>query len=140
MFRLANTREGQLIDFQIKVLFSEMSGNKNNRKRKFKSLNLERESVVFLPLFLTVVHPIDEESPLANRTSEDLQKANAEFLIIIQAFNETFSQTVHKRTSYKWHELVWDVKFRSLFQEESDFVKVDLSGLHDYDPVTLQED
>lgn len=139
MFRLANTRKGQLLDIKIKVLFSEMTGPKNNRKRKFQLLNLEREAVVFLPLYLTVVHPIDEGSPLSNRTSEDLQKANAEFLIIVSAFNETFSQTVHKRTSYKWHELAWNVKFRSLFQEESGVVKVDLSGLHDYDPVTLQE-
>src|SRR5437764_14055547 len=69
--------------------------------RKYKPITLERPSIQFLPLTCTVVHPIDEASPLWGKTAEHLTREQAEFLILIKAFDDTFFQTVHVRHSYR---------------------------------------
>ena len=83
--------------------------------REFLPLKLERESVLFFPLSWTIVHPIDEASPLHGQTAEDLAAARAEFLILLSGNDETFNQVVHARSSYEAAELVWNARFQSLY-------------------------
>jgi inward rectifier potassium channel len=71
--------------------------------------------VEFFNLHWTVVHPITADSPLAGVTPESLADAQAEFLIFINALEETFSTRVTTRSSYVWDEVRWDVKFASIF-------------------------
>ena len=61
----------------------------------------------FLPLTWTIVHPVDQDSPLWGKGPEDLVRRQAEFLITIKAFDDTFFQTVHVRHSYRYDEVVW---------------------------------
>jgi hypothetical protein len=63
----------------------------------------------------TLVHPIDTESPLAGMSAADLARAEIELFILLTAIDYTFSQTVHTRSSYASHELVWGGRFSSLF-------------------------
>jgi inward rectifier potassium channel len=79
-------------------------------------LTLERSGVQFLPLTWTLVHPIDGESPLAGRTAADLESLQAEFLILIKGYDDTFSQTVHARDSYRYDKLLWGQRFAPAFQ------------------------
>lgn len=112
--RIANARSNELIQVKAQVLLSRLrldgSGN-----REFLPLKLERDSVAFFPLSWTIVHPIDEESPLWGFEKEDLAEWDAEFLVLLSAIDETFSQTVHSRSSYKHHEVVCGARFASLF-------------------------
>ena len=87
--------------------------------------------MLFLPLTWTVVHPIDSESPLFDKTAADLERTQAEFLILIKAWDETFSQTVHARYSYTHDEIVWGGRFAHAFRidESGDMVvQVDRVG------------
>ena len=68
--------------------------------RRFYDLELERRRVTFFPLHWTLVHPIDESSPLAGLCGKDCLEADAELLILLTGTDETFSQTVHARSSY----------------------------------------
>ena len=96
---------------------------------------LERSLVQFLPLTWTVVHPISESSPLYNKTPEELQALQAEILILIKAFDDTFFQTVHVRHSYRHEEVVWNASFVPAFEVDSDGKMVlDLSRLSDVVP------
>jgi inward rectifier potassium channel len=63
----------------------------------------------------TVVHPIDAESPLFGKTAADLEALQAEFVVLVKAWDETFSQTVHQRFSYRYSELVWGGRFTPAF-------------------------
>jgi len=69
--------------------------------RKFHELALRRKRVVFMPLHWAIVHPIDESSPLHGMSEQEFAAADAEVLILLTALDETFSQTVHTRSSYK---------------------------------------
>jgi inward rectifier potassium channel len=113
-FRIANGRSNELIQVEARLLFSRFrpdgSGN-----RDFLPLKLEREKVVFFPLAWTVVHPIDESSPLWGLGHEELVESEAEFLVLLSAVDETFSQTVHARSSYKGSEVVCGARFANIF-------------------------
>jgi inward rectifier potassium channel len=100
--------------------------------RRFHPLKLEREGVMFFPLHWVVVHPIDDASPLRGVTKEEFASSDAEILIILTAVDETFSQTVYTRTSYKHQEVAWGLKFSDMFiTEGKKTVGIDLGRIHD---------
>ena len=115
MFRLVNNRNNQLIELRAQVMYARFVEENGNFVRRFDLLKLERERVSFLPLAWTVVHPIDEDSPLYNCTEDDLRENDAEILVLLSAIDETFTQAVHTRTSYKLSELKFGYKFSNMY-------------------------
>lgn len=115
MFRIVNQRRNELVELDVKVMLARRKKGGGAQDREFISLRLERDHVVFFPLSLTVVHPIDDSSPLRSETEDTLRNCDAEFLILLNGFDETFSQTVHTRSSYKPEEIVWGARFVSMF-------------------------
>lgn len=118
MFRLVNGRSNQLIEVEAKVMLSRFVETRDGRIiRRFDFLELERERVAFFPLSWTVVHPINESSPLYGLTVEDLKKADAEILILLTATDETFASIVHTRSSYKPSEIKFGYKFVNMYNK-----------------------
>lgn len=135
-FRIANVRRNQLLEVQARVVLSWMEVENGRTLRRFSELKLERNKVTFLPLHWVIVHPIDETSPLNGLTQQDLEKSHAEFLIQITAIDDTYSQTVHARSSYTYEETVWGARFADLFQySDGGVVSVDLKRLSDVEQV-----
>ena len=120
MFRLVNGRRSQLIEVEAKVLFARFVDDNGRSVRRFDFLELERRKVTFLPLAWTVVHPINESSPLYGLSSEDYIRTDAEILILLTGIDETFSQVVHTRSSYKPDEIRCGHKFVNLYNEVED--------------------
>jgi inward rectifier potassium channel len=139
MFRIANQRSSQLIDLQAKVLLTRRKKDGSGSDREFLQLTLERDRVAFFPLTWTIVHPIDEQSPLRGWSGEDIVECDAEFLILLNAFEETFSQTVHSRSSYKAEEIVWGARFLSMFEpaDERGVLGVNIHKLHEIERVAV---
>jgi inward rectifier potassium channel len=139
MFRIANQSSSQLVEISAKVLLSRRKrGGLTSTDREFLNLELERSSVVFFPLSWTIVHPINDKSPLRDWTGEDLVDCDAEFLVLLNGFEETFSQTVHARSSYTSSEVVWGARFLSMFTPRTDGdVRVDIRKLHEIENVAL---
>ena len=120
MFRLVNGRRSQLIEVEVKVMFARFVNENGRPVRRFDFLELERQKVTFLPLAWTVVHPIDPSSPLYGLSGDDYVRTDAEILILLTATDETFSQVVHTRSSYKPHEIRCGHKFASIYNEVED--------------------
>ncbi|MEO8761303.1 MAG: ion channel, partial [Bacteroidia bacterium] len=112
MFRIANTTQNELIETEVKVTLT-MTDQKTG-ERLFLPIPLEIDKIGFMALSWTVVHPINEESPVYNFTKEDFIKADAEFIIMFNAVNDTYSQNVYSRSSYKGHEITMNAKFKPL--------------------------
>jgi len=131
-FRIINARNNQIIELAARVLLSKFENVDGNRIRKYHQLKLEREKVVFFPLSWTIVHPIDEQSPMRGLTGEDLIASDAEFLILLTGIDETFSQTVHARSSYRAEELVWDARFANVYVYDTHghILGVDMNRFH----------
>ena len=117
MFRMVNGRSNQLIEVEAQVMFAHFIEQDGKIVRRFDALELERRRVAFFPLAWTAVHPIDERSPLYNLTEADLEKSDAEILILITATDETFAAVVHTRSSYKPAEIKFNRKFVSIYNK-----------------------
>lgn len=114
-FRMVNRRANTLIEPSATVMLMIVDRRAEPPRRDFKMLKLERPSVMLFPLTWTVVHPIDLDSPLYGKTPEDMDELQAEFLVLVKAFDETFGQTVHQRYSYRFSEVVWGGRFTPAF-------------------------
>jgi inward rectifier potassium channel len=135
MFRISNAKKNLLIDVGVRVFLTMKIIENGNEVRKFLSLPLERSKIDMLTMSWTIVHPIDDESPLAGFSEKELAETNAEILILINGVNDTFAQTVHSRISYKYHEIIWNVKFDSIFEVKNGKTIVSLDRLSAYSPV-----
>lgn len=131
MFRLVNRRQNELIEVKARVILSRFEDRDGRRQRVYHTLELERPFVAFFPLSWTVVHPIDEQSPLYGWTEEQSQLAESEFLVLLTATDEVFAQTVHSRTSYNGNEITWNARFSSMFTERERAIGFESSKLHD---------
>ena len=92
--------------------------------------------MTFFPLSWTIVHPIDSASPLAGKTPEELERDEAEILVLLSGIDEAFEQTVHTRSSYRADEIVWNARFQSMFlpTDARARVSVDISRVHEIEP------
>ncbi len=140
MFRLANLRRNTLIDLEIEIIFSYNEDVDGKILRRFYQLEVERKRVSILTLNWTVVHPLDDKSPLKDMTPEDLKRTQASFAILLRAFDDSFSQTVHSRTSYQHDDLVWGARFKPAFdRDEEGRIVLDLSRISEFADAELPE-
>jgi inward rectifier potassium channel len=136
MFRISNLRRNVLIDLDVEVVFSYNEIINGKATRRFFPLELERSKVSILTLNWTIVHPLDENSPLADITPDELERTQASFSVLLKAFDDTFSQTVHSRTSYTYADMIWDAKFVPMFERDDDGrIVLDMSKISVFDSV-----
>jgi inward rectifier potassium channel len=128
MFRIANGKQNELIELEAQVILS--MNNPENGSRIFQALDLERNKLSFLALTWTIVHPVDEKSLLIGLNQEDLISRDAELLITIKAINDTYSQTVYSRSSYKADEILWGSKFSAIQTKPDTRGKLELNLTH----------
>jgi inward rectifier potassium channel len=135
-FRIANARSSQLTEVQATLMFARFEDVGGRSVRRFYQLPLERDSVTFFPLAWTIVHPIDESSPLRGLTRDDLRRCDGEFLVLLAGVEETFAQRVHARSSYKWDEVVWGAKFSDILNHPTgdEPITIDVGRLHSIEP------
>ena len=135
MFRTVNMRSNQLIEAAVNVTVSLLDPATNTRR--YAALPLERATIHLFPSSWTVVHPIYADSPLAGLTEADLLQAKAEFIVLMKAFDDTFSQTIYARTSYTAEEVLWGHRFRPMSAPDPDgLTVVDMAALDAVEPVS----
>ena len=68
-----------------------------------------------------------------------LYERGAEFLVLLTAADETFMQTVHARSSYRYDEIVWGARFSDIFAQDraAHDLTVNISRIHAYERTAL---
>lgn len=120
MFRIANKTRNQLIECEAELMMSMNVVENDKVFRRFFPLTLERKKITSLALSWTIVHPINDQSPIHEMGIEELKNADVEFIFYFKGFDDTYSQHVHTRYSYKPQELVVDRKFASMYGRSRD--------------------
>jgi inward rectifier potassium channel len=131
-FRIANQRANALVDIEATVVLMTVEGTGMEAKRVYTKLELERPAIFFLPLTWTVVHPIESGSPLFGKTPEALAAQAAEIMVLLRGFDDTFSQVVNARFSYRFDEILWGYRFMPAFHnDENGHLVLDLAKMDD---------
>jgi inward rectifier potassium channel len=139
MFRTAPYKKIHLSEAEVRLTIAMRVENNGEVKNEFYPLPVEFAKVNALVLNWTIVHPINEESPLYGLSIDDLQEAKAELLVFVKAYDEGFSNTVVARTSYSWDEFIEGAKFKPMYHsnKEGTATILDFDKLNDYDLVKL---
>jgi inward rectifier potassium channel len=121
MFRFSSYKDNHnLTNVEVKVSLSLLQPENDGLIYKFYDLPLERSRADSLPMNFTVVHPIDENSPLSGFNYEDMKGADVEIYVLIRAFDDVYSATVQQRTSYTFDEIVFNARFIPMYRESED--------------------
>jgi inward rectifier potassium channel len=141
MFRTAPYKKTHLSEAEVRLTLAMEVQTDGNVKDEFYQLKVEFTKVNALVLNWTIVHPINEESPLNGLTIDDLKKAQAELFVFIKAYDEGFSNTVIARTSYTADEIIEGARFQPMYysNEEGNATILDFTKLSAYDTVQLKQ-
>ncbi|HEV8285333.1 MAG TPA: ion channel [Chitinophagaceae bacterium] len=131
MFRFACYKEHHaLSDVTVQVNLAMLIQENGEPRYKYYELALERNKIENLPMNWTVVHPINEQSPLLGFSEEDLRAADVELYVTVRGFNDVYSNTVQQRTSYTYNEIKLNRRFIPMYQETENGTILELHKLN----------
>ena len=120
MFRLVPYTKNYLMNVEVKLTVAMRVMDEGALKTKFFTAALDISKAITLTSNWTLVHTINEESPLFGLTKEDIKNAELELLIFLQGFDESFSNTVISRSSYSYADIVYGAKFVPMYHPNED--------------------
>ena len=133
MFRAANQRGNQILEAEVMLnLLRQTRTSEGHVFRRFQELKVERARTPMFALTWTVLHTIDESSPLYGATREDLLEWQAEIVIVLSGADDIFAQRIHARHSYLPDEILWNQRFEDVLHlDEAGNRIIDYGRLHD---------
>ena len=139
MMRVVPFKNITLVDAVANVTLGMTIEEKGVKVNRFYQLDLEFSTVNALTLSWTLVHPINEKSPLYNFTKSDFENIKGEVFVFIKAFDDMFSNTVVARTSYTFDEIHYGGKFDPMFERDESGNKtvIHIDKLNSYKHVSL---
>ena len=137
MFRVANERQSWILEAQVNVsvIISEIT-EEGEAMRRFYKLPLFRNQSSLFALTWTVMHPINESSPLYGITLEEMQEKEMEILVTLTGIDQTVSDNIHAHHSYIPTEILWNHKFVDILSKTRNGKRsVDYSCFHNAIPL-----
>lgn len=137
MFRAANQRRNQILDAQVTAaILRDEETAEGVPIRRFHDLALLRARTPMFSLTWTVMHRIDEMSPLYRASPETLIAESGEVVVTLTGLDPTFSQTVSARHSYAADEIAWNRRFADVIVRGEDGGRiVDYRRFHELAPI-----
>ena len=136
-FRLANQRRNQILQAEVGAhLLRDEVTTEGVTLRRFYELRLQRHRTPVMAMTFSVMHEIDEHSPLWGATAASLAALNAELVVTATGIDETSADPVHARTSYLPDEILWDHRYVDIIGWTDDGRRViDYRRFHDTEPL-----
>jgi inward rectifier potassium channel len=121
MIRIGHERSSQVVDALIRIVFSrsEQTAEGVHMYRMY-DLKLERERIPALSRAWTVLHVIDDKSPLFGATAEKLKEVEGEFLLSLSGVDETSGQMLHAQHTYEDTHIRWGQRYADMLSRLSD--------------------
>lgn len=137
MLRAANQRRNQIIQAEIRVyLMRDEISAEGEYMRRFHQLKLVRNRTPRFTLSWTVMHQIDESSPLWKTTAESLAQTRAMLVVSLSGIDETVAQSLHAPYSYAASDILWGHRFADIVHHTSDgHYFIDFTHFHDTEPL-----
>jgi inward rectifier potassium channel len=140
MFRAANQRGNQVLDASINVTLARTSTSPEGiTMRRFEELALVRSRTSLFALSWTVMHCIDEKSPLFGVTPQMLEENDMELVILLSGRDDVLADTIYARHTYGPQDIHWQRRFVDVISTSPQGrMIVDLNKFHDTEPHPLE--
>ena len=141
MFRAANERANRVLEAEVTVSVTrDLNTVEGRTMRRFEELKLVRSKSPLFALTWSILHIIDETSPIYGVTEEILKTASGQILVVLSGMDETFAQRIHARHSYLPEDIVWNKHFADvIFEDEAGGRLVDYGRFHDLEDLPVAE-
>ena len=117
MFKAVNLRNNVLLKTKASAFIAlDKEIGANNFLKEYFPLPLEVDTITFFPLTWTLVHKVSEDSPVFGMHIDELKAKNAEIFILVETFDETYSQDIVQKHSYGGNDWMDEVKFDTNFR------------------------
>jgi inward rectifier potassium channel len=136
MFRAANQRGNQVLDASINVTIARTSTSPEGiTMRRFEELQLVRARTSLFALSWTVMHCIDEKSPLFGVTPQTMAEQDMEIVALLSGRDDVLADTIYARHTYSPDSILWDRRFVDVISTTPQGrLIVDLAFFHDTEP------
>jgi len=133
MFRVANRRSNRIVEATVALtLVRDETTLEGMRMRRFHDLKVERHRTPLFSISWTVMHVIDATSALVGATHGSVQAQGIELIVTLIGLDETLSQTVHARHSYRAGDILFGRRLVDILSSAEDGTRtVDYARFHD---------
>ena len=142
MFRAANQRGNQILDAAITVTLAYQSvSTEGTAMRRFQELKLVRARTSLFTLSWTVMHPIDEASPLYRCSLDQFRARQMELIVLLRGTDDTLADIVYVRHAYTPDDIKWNRRFADVLSVTPHGRRVvDLTRFHDTVAISSNSD
>lgn len=136
MFRAANQRGNLILDATASVSVArQVTTAEGITMRRFEELKLHRSRSPLFGLSWTVMHPIDESSPLYGTTVDAFYNQDIDINVLLSGMDETLSQVIYARQAYTADDILFDRRFVDVVtRADNGRFEVNLHRFHDTHP------
>jgi inward rectifier potassium channel len=137
MFRTANQRGNQVLDASVRVSLAYQHTTREGMTiRRFTELKMVRERTSLFALSWTLMHHIDENSPLHGISLEQMYDQQMEIVAMLSGTDDTMAEQIYARHAYQPDDILKDRIFVDVLDQlPSGRRVVDLTRFHDTEPV-----
>jgi inward rectifier potassium channel len=115
MMRVANARNNTISQATARLwLFRMESTAEGYQLRRFHELKLDRQEHPMFTLSWTLIHTIDESSPLYLVTTDDLDKTDSALALNVSGIDDSSAQHLYARKLYYHTDIKWKHRFRDI--------------------------
>ena len=136
ILRAANLRLNVIQDASARLYMMRNDVTEEGfRIRRVIDLPLRRSTQPTFNLGWTIMHVIDDSSPLCNETADSLRDADAAFVVSMSGTDESTGQMLSARADYTHSDVHWNSTFRDILIEDSDgTLHIDYAKFDDVEP------
>jgi len=112
MFRIANERHNRIVEANATVsLVREEVNEQNESFIRIHDLKLVRERTPVFAMTWTLMHRIDEKSPLYGNSAKTLSANRSRITVSVGGHDETIAATVYANFNYFAEDIIFDARF-----------------------------
>ena len=139
MLRVANLRHHSMAEAEFRLMFMRDKVIREGETfRRFHSLKLHFDRLITFPVALTLMHTIDEDSPLYGMNAESLEACDARLVASVVGIETVIQAAVQSQKDYSWRDIRFGERFVEIYTETGEGrLTVDYGRLHETEPAPL---
>jgi inward rectifier potassium channel len=138
MLRIANERGSHIVEAVAHVaIIREEHSPEGHRMRRIHDLELVRSTQPLFRLSWTLMHIIDERSPLFGYDADRLRREGVRLFVNLMGYDASVGQTAHASATFAIDDFAFGARYKDATREDGDRLVLDFALFHDTVPAPL---
>ncbi|XP_006000696.1 inward rectifier potassium channel 2-like [Latimeria chalumnae] len=135
MWRVGNLRKSHLVEAHVRAQYLKPRVTPEGEYIPLDHVDINvgfdsGTDRIFLVSPITIMHEVDEDSPLYEYGKAELEAADFEIVVILEGMVEATAMTTQCRSSYLSSEVLWGHRFETVLFEKKSHYEVDYLHFH----------